>query len=82
MFSFVSIFLLTSTQVLTEKCPLPFCFHHQRYQQVVDEPTQKAVQHPGRAITTTVTYKLLSKAMTKHATIFDDIVRYNLYYHT
>ena len=82
MFSFGSILPLTSTQVLTEKCLFPFRFHHQRYQQVVDEPTQKVVQNPGRAITIAVTYKLLSNVTTKNAAIFDDIVRYNLYYHT
>ena len=52
---------------LTEKCSLPIRFHHKR--------CQKAVQHSGSAITIAVTYKFLSKATTKYATVFENIMQ-------
>jgi len=66
---------LTSTLVLTEKYPLPSRFHRQRSPEVVEKATQNAVQNTGRTITTTATYRFLSNATTKHAAIFDDIMR-------
>ena len=65
MFSFVSIFPLTSTHVLTEKYPLPSRLHYQKYQQAFQRVTQEAVQNPERAITTAVKYRILPKPTTK-----------------
>jgi len=38
------------------KISIAIPIHHQRYQQVLDKPTQKTIQNPGRAITTAVTF--------------------------
>ena len=43
----------------SKKYPLSFRFYHQRYQQVVEKPSEKAVLILGRAINGAITYTLL-----------------------
>ena len=43
----------------SKKNPLPFRFYHQRYQQVVEKPSEKAVLILERAINGAITYTLL-----------------------
>ena len=42
----------------SKKYPLSFRFYHQRYQQVVEKPSEKAVLILGRAINGAITYKI------------------------
>jgi len=67
MFSFVSIFPLTSVLLSTPEISTGCRKSYSKVRSI-----------PGRAITTAVTYRFLSKLTTKHAASFDDIMRYNL----